>query len=449
MRAAGQRQLLIPELCAIHPFPVSLWKLAVTLPTTIYRLNHLLLCEQIRVAIAREAAIGAPELPSRALITIHIDYKSFIILYEYVPKNELLNCHIVCIVLEFVCIDFQYEKLEFDFPLLESQTSQLEADVEQATGDDDAQSAPSRSKRNRRRSKNKEDSSSPKSVEEIKALTNPIEQQVNGGVTNGSTGEPTPDPDWQKLEPDTKSNDSYLTGTGVWSGKSADEVQREILEKPAPEVELPAAEASRVKHSSNGRTQKRQMCAGRHRILRRRCSATRPLLAPRRWCAGRGPKRAGGERRRCGRRRGRRRNGAARRLAALSPFTERSREQDSQQPELAFFAEMDLARFPGPNPCRLLHALTMSSANDFFNLERLETMGDSMLKFAVTTHLYAEFAKAHEGKLSQLRSQQVANVNLHRLGVRRALPAAIVSTKFEPTENWLPPGFAVISVADE
>ena len=122
-------------------------------------------------------------------------------------------------------------------------------------------------------------------------------------------------------------------------------------------------------------------------------------------------------------------------------------EQDvnRQQLELAFFAMMDLTRFASPNPCRLLHALTMSSANDFFNLERLEAMDDSMLKFAVTTHLYAEFANAHEGKLSQLCSQQVCNVNLHRLGVRRAIPSAIVSTKFEPTENWLPPGFAVIS----
>lgn len=74
VRAAGQRQLLIPELCAIHPFPVSLWKLAVTLPTTLYRLNHLLLCEQIRTAIALEAAIGAPELPSGAFVNLSMSF---------------------------------------------------------------------------------------------------------------------------------------------------------------------------------------------------------------------------------------------------------------------------------------------------------------------------------------------------------------------------------------
>ena len=89
MRAAGQRQLLIPELCAIHQFPVSLWKLAVTLPTTLYRLNHLLLCEQIRVAIAREAAIGAPELPSGAL-KIHLN----LLITVFIINNDTYDNYI-------------------------------------------------------------------------------------------------------------------------------------------------------------------------------------------------------------------------------------------------------------------------------------------------------------------------------------------------------------------
>lgn len=343
--------------------------------------------------------------------------------------------------------DFEYEKLEFDFPLLESQTSQLEADID-PTGDGDTSNASSRSKKSRRRNKNKEDPSkeeNQKALAELRESAN-NQKQVNGGDTNGCAAEPKRDPEWQKLEPDTQSGDSYLTGTGVWAGKSADEVQREILEKPAPPEQsavtdtLPTGEAQQQQQSQVNagevcwQTQDPQAKVfGDPAAVQEGAGVpvegqNGPVVSDVVLAGGEDDEEIEAE------------GGAAVGASALA-------EPDSQQPKsdrLVFFAQMDLERFAGPNPCRLLHALTMSSANDFFNLERLETMGDSMLKFAVTTHLYAEFAKAHEGKLSQLRSQQVSNVNLHRLGVRRALPAAIVSTKFEPTENWLPPGFAVI-----
>jgi endoribonuclease Dicer len=32
-----QKQILVPELCAIHPFPASLWRQAVCLPCILYR----------------------------------------------------------------------------------------------------------------------------------------------------------------------------------------------------------------------------------------------------------------------------------------------------------------------------------------------------------------------------------------------------------------------------
>ena len=43
--------------------------------------------------------------------------------------------------------------------------------------------------------------------------------------------------------------------------------------------------------------------------------------------------------------------------------------------------------FLGPSTFNILQALTMSCSNDFFNLERLETIGDSFLKFAITVSL--------------------------------------------------------------
>lgn len=73
-----------------------------------------------------------------------------------------------------------------------------------------------------------------------------------------------------------------------------------------------------------------------------------------------------------------------------------------------FDYQPDLANHVGPSPAVLLQALTMSNANDGINLERLETIGDSFLKYAITNYLYCEYDNVHEGKLSHIRSKQVS-----------------------------------------
>ncbi|TKR68423.1 hypothetical protein L596_024412 [Steinernema carpocapsae] len=93
----------------------------------------------------------------------------------------------------------------------------------------------------------------------------------------------------------------------------------------------------------------------------------------------------------------------------------------------------------GVSPCVLLQALTLSHASDGINLERLETVGDSFLKFAVTDYLFHEHKEQHEGKLSFARSKEVSNYNLYRIGKKKNLPSILVASKFEPTDSWLPP----------
>lgn len=93
---------------------------------------------------------------------------------------------------------------------------------------------------------------------------------------------------------------------------------------------------------------------------------------------------------------------------------------------------------PGPSPALLLQALTLSNAGDGFDLERLETVGDSFLKQAVTVYIYCTYTHVHEGKLSFFRSKIVSNYNLYKLGKRKALGEYLISTKFEPFENWIP-----------
>jgi dsRNA-specific ribonuclease len=76
--------------------------------------------------------------------------------------------------------------------------------------------------------------------------------------------------------------------------------------------------------------------------------------------------------------------------------------------KFSFDAQPNLEGHPGPSPSVILQALTMSNANDGINLERLETIGDSFLKYAITTYLYCTYDNIHEGKLSHLRSKQVS-----------------------------------------
>ena len=57
-----QKQILVPELCAIHPFPASLWRQTVCLPCILYRLNGLLIANQLRAVVAIDTKICQPKL---------------------------------------------------------------------------------------------------------------------------------------------------------------------------------------------------------------------------------------------------------------------------------------------------------------------------------------------------------------------------------------------------
>lgn len=79
----------------------------------------------------------------------------------------------------------------------------------------------------------------------------------------------------------------------------------------------------------------------------------------------------------------------------------------------------------GPNPGLILQALTLSNASDGFNLERLEMLGDSFLKHAITTYLFCTYPDAHEGRLSYMRSKKVSSNNLVILCKKHAITSHI------------------------
>jgi len=56
-----QKQILVPELCCAHPFRGALWRAAVALPCVLYRINSLLLADEIRRSVAVSLALGTPK----------------------------------------------------------------------------------------------------------------------------------------------------------------------------------------------------------------------------------------------------------------------------------------------------------------------------------------------------------------------------------------------------
>ncbi|KAI3386226.1 hypothetical protein SNEBB_000633 [Seison nebaliae] len=91
--------------------------------------------------------------------------------------------------------------------------------------------------------------------------------------------------------------------------------------------------------------------------------------------------------------------------------------------------------------CQLLQALTLRSAGDAFDLERVELLGDSFLKFSSAIYLFLKFPRENEGVLSLLRSKLISNQTLAYLGKRRHIPNYMQSTEFHPYVNWCPPMF--------
>ncbi|CAH2261567.1 jg286, partial [Pararge aegeria aegeria] len=57
-----QKQILVPELCRVHPFAAPLWFATVALPCVLYRINALLIADEIRRAVAIEVGLGIPRI---------------------------------------------------------------------------------------------------------------------------------------------------------------------------------------------------------------------------------------------------------------------------------------------------------------------------------------------------------------------------------------------------
>ncbi|KAJ2168656.1 Dicer-like protein 1 [Coemansia sp. RSA 1935] len=83
-------------------------------------------------------------------------------------------------------------------------------------------------------------------------------------------------------------------------------------------------------------------------------------------------------------------------------------------------------------------AITSSSANTDVCYERLETLGDSVLKYIASVMLFVAYPDAHEGILTTRRGRIICNANLFDLSTRFKLPPYIISQTFVKRDVRLP-----------
>ncbi|KAJ6957432.1 endoribonuclease Dicer [Populus alba x Populus x berolinensis] len=87
----------------------------------------------------------------------------------------------------------------------------------------------------------------------------------------------------------------------------------------------------------------------------------------------------------------------------------------------------------------ILEAITTLRCCESFSMERLELLGDSVLKYAVSCHLFLKYPNKHEGQLSSWRSGTVCNSTLHKLGTDCKVQGYILDSPFNP-RRWTAPG---------
>ena len=114
-------------------------------------------------------------------------------------------------------------------------------------------------------------------------------------------------------------------------------------------------------------------------------------------------------------------------------------EESSDDRSFDDCARNQLCPGPGPGPRFILEALTLERTNEGFHMERLQTIGESVLKLITSVFLYGQYSGSHcTGKqLKMLQMRQNSSRNLYRLGRQAGLGSKIVA--FHLKLNVLPP----------
>ncbi|KAI4526765.1 P-loop containing nucleoside triphosphate hydrolase protein [Schizophyllum commune Loenen D] len=82
-------------------------------------------------------------------------------------------------------------------------------------------------------------------------------------------------------------------------------------------------------------------------------------------------------------------------------------------------------------------AMSAPVSQEPVNYQRLETMGDTVLKFHASVQLFAEYPLWHEGYLAKQKDHTVSNVRLAKISVRRSIFRYIIRDMLL-SKKWIP-----------
>ena len=124
---------------------------------------------------------------------------------------------------------------------------------------------------------------------------------------------------------------------------------------------------------------------------------------------------------------------------------ESSREAPTEEEDDTLFSDIrSMFRYTPPSANHpdsslVLQAITTTHSGDAFNLERLEMLGDSFLKLAVSIHLFCAYSDKDEGKMTRRRTNQISNLALYRAAAKKSLGEYLQSTQLA-RDVWCPTG---------
>ncbi|KAM4624699.1 endoribonuclease Dicer isoform 2-T2 [Polymixia lowei] len=358
------KQILVPELCAIHPIPASLWRKAVCLPSILYRLHCLLTAEELRAQTASDAGVGAQTLPPDFRYpNLDFGWK------RSIDSKAFITCPESC-------------NEDGEGPCKHLLTVAPEPDAPQPCRHHSSLSE-----------------HGPPEIQGPLMAPRPGNAACTRNLTNGTALVADCDDNGHPEEHLHPRDNCQRSQPGSSQLESPESIQTttSVPVQPSPRLKIPSSSPARPRDECTpGRTSDH---------VNKATSVCSPAAT--------GPD---------------------------VPTAPSPNPGDHPQPSTA---AGDSPKSLGPNPGLILQALTLSNASDGFNLERLEMLGDSFLKHAITTYLFCTYPDAHEGRLSYMRSKKVSNCNLYRLGKKKGLPSRMVVSIFDPPVNWLPPGYVV------
>ncbi|XP_019317731.2 endoribonuclease Dicer isoform X2 [Panthera pardus] len=328
------KQILVPELCAIHPIPASLWRKAVCLPSILYRLHCLLTAEELRAQTASDAGVGVRSLPVDFRYPNldfgwkkSIDSKSFIsIASSSWAENDNYCKHSTIVVPENAARQGAIRTSSLE------NHDQMSVNCRTLFGE----------------------SPGKLQIEASTDLTATNGLSYNKNLANGGCD---------------------LANRDFCQGNQLSYYKQEIPVQPTTSYPIQNL------YSHENQPKPSDECTLlSNKYLDGNANTSTSEGSP---------------------------------AAATTPGTNeavpapRDGRASAQSPCPGYSS-----RTLGPNPGLILQALTLSNASDGFNLERLEMLGDSFLKHAITTYLFCTYPDAHEGRLSYMRSKKTKDCML-------------------------------------